>query len=601
MKPSKLILLPLSAAFVFGCNDSDSGSSSGGSSEPEITIEDTYWEMSGTGLSTRSLYSGDIYFFSDDTLTIYFSEDGGTSYEYITTDYTATETTVEFEDTDGDTIDATYTVTDGALELSYTLDSTDYVVDGTEETDTTLLDAADLYVPEALSEYTFTNFSESDDPLVADEGTAGSIGDITSISENSAVADAVLTAAAGVAGDADTALDLEQGDTTSPTYGYISYTADGSSAADQLTGSFTLEAVVYSESARTDDVSIIDFADSNTNSGFKLFVEADDQTIRFRIYGDSDSYTVQGSALSTETWYHIAAVYDDESSLLSIYIDGTLVASDTADIAYFPNAHSTGDKFAIGGSSTSSDKNFDGIIDNIAVWDETLSADQIETRAEMFAEEGDVVETSGNSVLLDDNDGVDTGELRLDLDSSYAEGQVSVNLMYAADETETAYLGLYGSSTSSSDAIAELKIDSGYQLTSGNVGIRLRDADSSDDVSITEFAAATWANVVVTWDANASTYTVTVDGSEIGTYTMYNSGNVEKVIFKLASSSKVAESDTPVYIDDLMVYSDTSGTTSIHSDDFDDYTVGISLSGVGDYHSNTFEATVSDAQDATNQ
>jgi hypothetical protein len=230
------------------------------------------------------------------------------------------------------------------------------------------------------------------------------------------------------------------------------------------------------------------------------------------------------------------------------------------------------------------------------------------------------VSTSGNSVLLDDDsastydtDGTtvlvsgDTPELRLNLGDAYATGTVSVDVMYASDEDQTAYLTLYGSSASSSYLIADVKMDESYKNTDGYVGIQLRNDATYGAATLAEFAAATWTNVQVAWDNSVSVdndfddtyggeYYVTVGSTQYGPFDMNVSDDVEYIVLKIGSNDGETTSATPLYIDNLTI---TSGSTTVHSDDFDDYTVGTDLTGTDSYNSSGYNAIVSDAQDAT--
>ena len=68
---------------------------------------------------------------------------------------------------------------------------------------------------------------------------------------------------------------------------------------------------------------------------------------------------------------------------------------------------------------------------------------------------------------------------------------------------------------------------------------------------------------------------------------------------RISSNGGTASSTTPLYIDDINL---TSAETEILSDDFEGYETNYAL-GTGDendpYHSNSYSATVSDAQNAT--
>lgn len=224
---------------------------------------------------------------------------------------------------------------------------------------------------------------------------------------------------------------------------------------------------------------------------------------------------------------------------------------------------------------------------------------------------GDVGGTSyTNSALISDTDDEDTGELRLELDTSLAAGMLSVNVMYASDEDQTALVTIMGeTSASTSYRMAEFKLDESYAAGGdGYVGIRLRDDATYDSSTMADIAAATWANLTLAWDTVSGTYDITVDGYSYGPFTLNEiSGggyeNVGYVTVKIADNSKVTTSTTPLYIDDLTVYSDTTGTTEVFSDNFEDYdsayVLGTGTDEDDEYSSSSFDAVVSDAQNAT--
>jgi len=213
--------------------------------------------------------------------------------------------------------------------------------------------------------------------------------------------------------------------------------------------------------------------------------------------------------------------------------------------------------------------------------------------------------SSGQSVLLVDDDAADNdAELRVSLGDAYSQGKVSVNVMYASDEVETAYISLYGESASSSYLAADIKLDESYASTDGSVGVQLRDDVTYGDSTLAEFDSDTWTNISVEWDSAAGTqgqYTVLIAGVDYGTFDMPITDDIEYIAIKIGSKSNVTYSDTPLYIDDLMIYSDTDGTTEIVADDFDSYTVGVDLTGTGNYSSSGYNAVVSDTENATDE
>lgn len=201
---------------------------------------------------------------------------------------------------------------------------------------------------------------------------------------------------------------------------------------------------------------------------------------------------------------------------------------------------------------------------------------------------------TGQSVAITDTSTTTAGKLRLELDNALSNGKLSVNVKYPATETEIAYLTLFGSSTSAESAMAELQMDSGFSNTNGNVGIKLR----STDAWVADYTAGEWTNISVAWDNTVTNqFTVAINGAEIGTYSMNNNVDIETIDFKFTTQAKTSEQT--FYVDDLIVYGDTSGTDILFSDDFGNIEVGTDLSGYGSYSSSSYSAVISDKDSST--
>lgn len=99
-----------------------------------------------------------------------------------------------------------------------------------------------------------------------------------------------------------------------------------------------------------------------------------DNTLRF--YTDSSSSTAYtfSPALATNTWYHFAVTFDDAGGgFRRLYVNGTLVASQTGQ-----SAHGTsGTELAIGESLFFVNREFAGLIDEVAVFDRALTNTEI--------------------------------------------------------------------------------------------------------------------------------------------------------------------------------------------------------------------------------
>ncbi|WP_135456465.1 LamG domain-containing protein [Vibrio echinoideorum] len=257
--------------------------------------------------------------------------------------------------------------------------------------------------PVALNEYTFTGSSESE--LETDSGSSNNQIGITGGKNYSA--------ATGAKGAENTAISISQNlanEGDEYTYLYYNRNSDVPTGVELIDSSFSIEAVI-NQQARLDgtfygdDVAIFDFYDkdssnSNFETGFKLYIEGDDisennlNKIKLKLYGGISTSTEAKSDTSilNNEWHHIMAIYDAEAAdagvygEMRIYIDGTQVASKNVDIEVLPNADTT-DKLVLLGGSTGDDKNFNGLVDNIAVWNEVLTDDQIQERVTQFTAE----------------------------------------------------------------------------------------------------------------------------------------------------------------------------------------------------------------------
>jgi VCBS repeat-containing protein len=209
-----------------------------------------------------------------------------------------------------------------------------------------------------------------------------------------------------------------------------------------------------------------------------------------------------------------------------------------------------------------------------------------------------------NVAKITDNMTDDAGELRVKLDSAVAQGKLTVSFL-KEDKAETAdgvakdaYIGLYGESTSTSNAIIDLRIQADKFV--------IRD---KDDIDVTiPFVPGAWTDVEMTWDASAASasvaplVTVTINGTSVTTEAFSSASSslsdvmtgVRYAIFKLGDNSSTIP-DAAYYVDNVKLYSDIAGTAVVFEDDFEGYEVGVSLdtdNADSPYNSSTAEAVV---------
>ncbi|GAM60476.1 hypothetical protein JCM19232_809 [Vibrio ishigakensis] len=234
--------------------------------------------------------------------------------------------------------------------------------------------------PAPINQYEFTNASLSD---------SGSAGNDISLNGPS------FTSVAGSDGSANTAGFLDQD------AGYSYLKVSSPTGAQSITGSFSIEAVVKQTqrmdgSYYGDDVSVFEYYDKDTSNsdwetGFKFYIEGDDKTpenlnaIKMKMYcGNSNSEAkTSGLALANDEWQHLMAVYNSSTNQVALYINGEELA--TKDISCTPLVNGNAEDYvSMLGGATSSDKNFNGSADNIALWDVALTAEQVAERAAEF-------------------------------------------------------------------------------------------------------------------------------------------------------------------------------------------------------------------------
>ena len=103
--------------------------------------------------------------------------------------------------------------------------------------------------------------------------------------------------------------------------------------------------------------------------------------VRFALFSNGDGVNLGGigTALNDGEWHHIAAVRDGAADENRIYVDGTL-------IDYAPHDYSAGFgstvALNIGYLNSGSHYRYNGILDEVALWDKALSIEEIEAHYE---------------------------------------------------------------------------------------------------------------------------------------------------------------------------------------------------------------------------
>ena len=133
------------------------------------------------------------------------------------------------------------------------------------------------------------------------------------------------------------------------------------------------------------------------NGAYRLEIGASNIYANFG-NGSSGSSINKAHGISTGSWHHLAWTYD--GSTATVYVDGVSKGTESISITMESASHNT----TIGKSNPSGGDYFDGLINEVAIWDEALDADAV-TALYNSGTPLDATEDSGNYDNSDDLQG----------------------------------------------------------------------------------------------------------------------------------------------------------------------------------------------------
>src|SRR5215475_7468896 len=155
----------------------------------------------------------------------------------------------------------------------------------------------------------------------------------------------------------------------------------GNPSALQFTGSMSVSAWVFLNSFPSDDAAVVSKR-NGSEIGYQLDITPDTgaRTIGFKLTNSSGGtmFRYGATALQTNTWYHIAGVYDAANQTLNVYLNGVLDNGQLQGTVTGSQQNSTAN-VNIGRRATGTGFDFPGRIDDVRIADHALTQSQIQT------------------------------------------------------------------------------------------------------------------------------------------------------------------------------------------------------------------------------
>ncbi|MDY6911648.1 MAG: LamG-like jellyroll fold domain-containing protein [Chloroflexota bacterium] len=143
-------------------------------------------------------------------------------------------------------------------------------------------------------------------------------------------------------------------------------------AANTLTGDYTFEAWVKANTIPNYG-GIITSNQSSPYNGFNLQVGTSQRIAICAMSGGGFTYTRTSWAPTIGVWYHIVGVHDSSTDNNTLYVNGSYMDSDTQTVT-MPNLNVMIGRFY----SSYNGHYFNGIIDEVAIYDEALTETEIQ-------------------------------------------------------------------------------------------------------------------------------------------------------------------------------------------------------------------------------
>jgi len=150
------------------------------------------------------------------------------------------------------------------------------------------------------------------------------------------------------------------------------YVNVGNTSSLTISGDITVSAWVYFDDFNTTLPNVISKITDGSNVSYGIEKNLNESRLSFWIGDGTDFVEAISGVLSATTWYHVVGTNDGTNS--KIYINGDLEAT----VAQGNPAGPTGDlKIGLCSTQSQSYRYWDGLIDEVAIWNDALTADEI--------------------------------------------------------------------------------------------------------------------------------------------------------------------------------------------------------------------------------
>ncbi|MHC5073824.1 MAG: LamG domain-containing protein, partial [Planctomycetota bacterium] len=158
-----------------------------------------------------------------------------------------------------------------------------------------------------------------------------------------------------------------------------------------ITDVVTMEAWVKIDTYPTEWNLVLFKGNYNTNRNYGMWVRNTGDILVSYLSGDWYSFYPAGQGFTTGVWHHLVGIIDTTNNYRAIYIDGELKAED--DVTIIPSLTVNDNPLYMG--SVSGNFPFDGIIDEVSVYNKRLAETEIRDRYRAWLKVAKASDTSG--------------------------------------------------------------------------------------------------------------------------------------------------------------------------------------------------------------